>query len=76
MKILKVKGDGNCLFRSIALQTYGDEDLHLMIRLKSMQYIEAEKDYFKNYIEGGLNGIKSYIDRKSKDGEWGDDIEL
>jgi len=47
-----------------------------MIRLKSMQYIEAEKDYFKNYIEGGLNGIKSYIDRKSKDGEWGDDIEL
>ena len=47
-----------------------------MIRLKCMKYIQAEKDYFQNYIEGGLGGINSYVERKSNDGEWGDDIEL
>ena len=41
-----------------------------------MKYIEAEKKYFGNYIEGGIAKIGEYITRKSCNGIWGDDIEV
>ena len=41
-----------------------------------MKYIEAEKEYFGNYIEGGLAKLGEYVTRKSCNGIWGDDIEV
>jgi OTU domain-containing protein 5 len=41
------------MFRAIAHQAYGDEDLHRMIRAKCMDYILNEKEYFKDFIIGG-----------------------
>lgn len=38
-QIIEVGDDGNCLFRSIALQAYGDEDQHRLVRIKCMEYI-------------------------------------
>lgn len=43
--------DGNCLFRAVAFQIYGDEDLHKTLREMCMEYILAGKAYFKNFIE-------------------------
>ena len=58
-------GDGNCLFRSIAHQAYGDEDQHRMIRLKCMDYILHEKEYFKDFIIGGdIKNVESYVAKK------------
>ena len=34
-----VEEDGACLFRSISLQIYGDEDMHDVIRQNTMDYI-------------------------------------
>ena len=41
-----------------------------------MKYIQAEKMYFSNYIEGGLDNIEEYVTKKSCNGVWGDDLEL
>jgi hypothetical protein len=41
-----------------------------------MQYIDAERNYFSSFIEGGLAKIDEYIAKKSLNGEWGDDIEI
>ena len=41
-----------------------------------MEYIRAEKEYFKNYIEGGLKEFDNYITRKSTNSVWGDDLEI
>jgi OTU domain-containing protein 5 len=71
-----VGSDGNCLFRAIAFQAYGDEDQHRLVRIKCMNYIKAEKTYFSNYIEGGLDNIDEYTTKKSCNGVWGDDLEL
>lgn len=35
-----VKGDGNCLFRSIADQIDGDEDMHGIYRNIAVEYID------------------------------------
>jgi OTU domain-containing protein 5 len=76
MKIHEVDGDGNCLFRAVSFQAYGSESKHFMVRKKCMQYIGLEKEYFANFIPGGLDYIDEYIKKKSKDGSWGDDIEI
>ena len=76
LKIVQSGGDGNCLFRSIAFQAYGDQELHKLVRAKCMQYISVEREYFKNFIEGGESQIDDYIARKSCLGVWGDDIEI
>ena len=68
--------DGNCLFRAIAHQCYGDEDLHRMIRLKCMEYILSEKVYFASFIIGGEAKVEEYCNRKRLNAVWGDDLEI
>lgn len=41
-----------------------------------MQYIGLERVYFANFVPGGIDYIDEYIARKSKDGIWGDDVEI
>lgn len=52
-RIIEIGRDGNCLFRSIAHQAYGDEDQHRLVRSKCMDYIMNEKAYFGSFIIGG-----------------------
>lgn len=37
--IEQIVEDGACLFRSISLQIYGDQDMHEIIRNQTMDYI-------------------------------------
>lgn len=77
MKIIENGGEGNCLFRAIAYQAYGDEDLHKLVRQKCMDYILSEKEYFKDFIIGGNDSsVEAYVQRKRKNGVWGDDVEI
>ena len=41
-----------------------------------MDYILSEKAFFKNFIEEEKESIEEYVERKRKNGIWGDDIEL
>ena len=69
--------DGNCLFRAIAHQAYGDEELHRLIRLKCVDYILKEKEYFKDFIIGGdESNLEAYVIRKRQNAVWGDDLEI
>lgn len=76
LKIVPVDGDGNCLFRSVSHQIYTDESFHQIIRETAMRYISLEREYFSQFIIGGLDKIDEYIYEKSKNGSWGDDIEI
>ena len=74
--IKDVQGDGNCMFRAIADQIYANEDFHEIIREKCMDYLQIEREFFEQFIEGGKNEFENYIIMKRKNGVWGDDIEL
>lgn len=74
--IFPIVGDGNCLFRSVAHQVYGDENMHSLVRQKCMDYMESEATFFSQFIVGGLEAFPQYIRAKRADGCWGDDPEI
>ena len=76
LMIVPAGGDGNCLFRAIAFQAYGDQKLHKLVRQRCVDYIHTERKYFNDFIEGGVSGMDEYLARKCIDGTWGDDIEI
>ena len=41
-----------------------------------MDYIDSERNYFSNYIEGGAQAMDDYLDGKRLNGAWGDDLEI
>lgn len=44
--IEQIVEDGACLFRSISLQIYGDQDMHEIIRQQTMDYIVSGLSFF------------------------------
>lgn len=70
--LVKVAGDGNCLFRSVSHQIYGDDSHHEMVRKRCLDYMEAERAYFEPFTQDW----DTYIAAKRKDGEWGDEPEV
>ena len=57
-EIVKAKGDGNCLFRSLSLGLYGDEEHHAEIRADVIEYMGKNRDKYKNFI--GERGLKQF----------------
>eukprot|EP01035_Chromulina_nebulosa_P020633 gene20633-26750_t len=43
LSVIQIPGDGNCLFRSVAHQIYGDNELHWIVRQRCMDYMEAKR---------------------------------
>lgn len=76
LKIKVVAGDGNCLFRSLSDQVYGSEDFHALVRESCMNYISLEKEFFSQYIIGGLEAFEDYVTHKRQNAVWGDDLEI
>ena len=73
MRIVRVEGDGNCMFRSVAHQVYGDATLHAELREYTARYMTAESGYFSGWI---ADDFPQYIARLQQNGTWGDDPEL
>ena len=71
-----IERDGNCLFSSISDQVYGTSKNNEIIREKCMDYIEKNKLFYSQFIEGGETQIPEYIKRKRKNGIWGDNLEI
>jgi len=41
-----------------------------------MEYITLEREFFRNFVVGGDDRFDEYIEKKTQDGCWGDDIEI
>lgn len=50
LRVKEVSGDGNCMFRSIADQIYGDEEMHAVTREMCMDYMEQNRPHFEDFI--------------------------
>ena len=76
LRVESVEGDGNCLFRAVAHQVYGTEELHQIVRQKCVDYMESEADFFSQFVEGGKEMFPLYLRAKRMDACWGDDPEI
>jgi len=71
--ICRMAKDGNCLFRSVADQIYGDPELHGTVRNLCMDYMERERDHYSQFV---TEDFPDYIGRKRKDRVFGNHLEL
>lgn len=72
-EIRKMAADGNCLFRAVADQVYGDPEAYDMARQMCVDYMERERDHFSQFM---TEGFMSYCKRKRIDKVYGNNIEL
>ena len=73
--IREVRGDGNCLFRSVAEQVEGNENNYKEYREKCVKYMEENKDIFAPFIEDD-EPFDKYVKRMGEDKEWGGNLEI
>jgi OTU-like cysteine protease len=73
--IFRVKADGNCLFRALADQLWRDGGKkHKIVREQVVNYLAANQSKLGIFV--AAVSYSEYIQRMSKDGEWGDHVEL
>uniref|UniRef100_A0A8C1X9S2 ubiquitinyl hydrolase 1 n=1 Tax=Cyprinus carpio TaxID=7962 RepID=A0A8C1X9S2_CYPCA len=72
-EIKKMNEDGACLFRAVADQVYGDQDMHDEVRKQCMDYLTKNADYFSSYV---TEDFTTYINRKRKNNCHGNHIEM
>ncbi len=70
-----VEPDGNCLFRAVAHQVYGDVERHDIVRSDCCDYLEKNRDRFEMLVESGEE-FNQYVENKRKLKVWGDDPEV
>eukprot|EP00759_Apiculatamorpha_spiralis_P005321 PhF_6_TR13225/c0_g1_i1/m.20914 len=75
LKQVEMKDDGNCQFRSIAHQLYGDQERHLEIRAAAVHHFETHRADF-NFLFENAEEAKAYIDEMRTPKTWGDELTL
>jgi len=68
-----VKADGNCQFRALAQQLYGDEDLHAPLRAQVVKQLKANPECYEGFV---YEPFSDYLERMASNGEWGDNVTL
>ena len=74
LEIVEQAGDGNCLFRAISLQVYGDPNMHAEVRARCMDFMAVNEEHFGEFVTGET--FKEYIARKRLDGVHGNNPEI
>jgi OTU domain-containing protein 5 len=73
LEIVPMAGDGNCLFRAVALQVYGDVEMHSDVRAQVCDFMERDVEHFGAFLDEPLS---DYINRKRRDGVHGNNPEI
>lgn len=71
--IKKMVPDGACLFRAVADQVYGDQEMHSIVRNHCMDYMMKNSEFFSKFI---TEDFTSYIHRKKNDYCHGNNVEM
>jgi hypothetical protein len=74
LEIVEQEGDGNCLFRAVALQVYGDAAAHSEVRRLVCDFMAKDRQHFALFVDD--ENFDSYIARKRQDGVHGNSPEL
>ncbi len=77
LDVVPMEGDGNCLFRAISLQVYGDCTMHMDVRRDCLDYMERDAKHFRDFvIYDGHEEFNEYVARKRENGVHGNHAEI
>ena len=68
-----IDADGNCQFRALADQLFGDQECYAECRAAAINQLRSEPDRYREFI---TEDWETYVSRMENDGEWGDNITL
>mmetsp|Transcript_28161 Transcript_28161/g.38935 ORF Transcript_28161/g.38935 Transcript_28161/m.38935 type:complete len:176 (-) Transcript_28161:814-1341(-) len=68
-----IKGDGNCQFRALADQIYGENEEYDAVRLAVVAQL---REYPERYCEYVPESYEQYMNNMERDGTWGDHVTL
>jgi hypothetical protein len=74
LEIVDQEGDGNCLFRAVSLQVYGDSNMHQEVRTRCLDFMAVNEEHFGQFVTGEAFG--DYLARKRLDGVHGNNPEI
>ena len=74
-KIYRVAPDGNCLFRALSHQAFGDQAYHTQMRKVLVTLISDNMEKYQPFYMG-RNTFTEHISSMSKDGIWGTQLEI
>lgn len=74
LEMVEQEGDGNCLFRAVSLQVYGDASMHSEVRQKCLNFMAMDETHFSQFITD--EPFREYITRKRQDGVHGNNPEI
>lgn len=69
----KVQGDGNCQFRALSDQFYRTSDHHEFVRHQIVKQLKSFREMYEGYVPMEYD---EYLQKMSKNGEWGDHVTL
>eukprot|EP01125_Pyxidicula_operculata_P015608 TRINITY_DN5322_c0_g2_i1.p2 TRINITY_DN5322_c0_g2~~TRINITY_DN5322_c0_g2_i1.p2 ORF type:complete len:401 (-),score=70.19 TRINITY_DN5322_c0_g2_i1:42-1244(-) len=73
LRIAEMAKDGNCMFRSIAHQIFGDPERHMEVRKSCTEWMLKERNHFSQFI---TEDFELYIERKKMETTYGNHLEL
>ena len=74
LEMVEQEGDGNCLFRAVSLQVYGDPNNHAEVRKRCMDFMAKNEEHFAQFIPD--EPFRTYVARKRILGVHGNNPEI
>ncbi|CAH2210063.1 jg16785 [Pararge aegeria aegeria] len=80
--LISIRGDGNCLFRSVSYCLFGTQERHREIRLRVVDRVVNNWQRYKDFIIGdrsyglAIRDASDYRNLMSRDGEYAGHVEL
>ena len=77
--------DGNCFYRAIARQVYGDASLHAHVRAELCDFMAAHRDDFAPFVAAADvvhsaasagDEFEAYLAQQRRSGAWGGELEM
>lgn len=81
-RVIPIRGDGNCMFRSVSYCIYGTQERHREIRLRVVDRVVDNWYRYKDFIIGDrsygqqIYHPSDYRNLMSRDGEYAGHVEL
>lgn len=75
MCMKEMKGDGNCQFRSLAFNLFGDQDHHAMTRKAAVAHMRKHANFFGSLFED-VAEFNAYLSDMARARTWGDELTL
>ena len=75
LRVEPMAADGNCFFRALSDQRWGDDSHHAALRRDVVEYMKKNREAFEPFIEDDEKW-DTYVARMSEDGAWAGNVEL